>query len=79
MEDGRRSGRRLARRLLLLLRLWQFVDLVRCHVDLNSVADAVELIIGDANHVGAETEKATDFDSDGDFAAGPGHYAVHGT
>jgi len=51
-------------RRLLLLRLWQFIDLVRCNVDLNGVANAVELIIEDGNHVGAETEKATDFDCD---------------
>jgi hypothetical protein len=52
----------------LLLGLWELMDLVGCHVDLNSVAGAIELAIGYDNHVATETEKATDFDSDrGDF------------
>jgi hypothetical protein len=55
-----KAGRRVASNLALLLGLWQFMDLVRCHVDLHSVADAIELPIGNDNHVSAETKKATD-------------------
>jgi hypothetical protein len=34
------------------------------HVDLHSVADAIELPIGKDNHVAAHTEEATVFDGD---------------
>ena len=65
------AGRRVASNLALFLGLWQFFDLVRCHVDLKSVADAVEPPIGDNNHVAAETEKATNSDANrGDLAGG---------
>src|SRR5262245_14351825 len=65
--------------LTLLLGLWQLMDLVSCHVDLHSVADAIEFPIGNNNHVAAETEKATDLDPDrGDFPAGRHCHTVNG-
>src|SRR6516225_6970538 len=74
------AGRRVAINLTLLLGLRQIMDLVRCHVDLHGVADAVELPVGNDDHVAAETEEATDFDSDrGDFPAALHCHAVNGS
>src|SRR5262249_5856311 len=77
MEDGRPGRPSLCTELASRPSLWQFIDLIRCHVHLNSVAEAVELPIGDGNHVAAETEKATNLDSDGGLAAGLCHYALN--
>src|SRR5215467_5580162 len=65
--------------LTLLLGLWQLMDLVSCHIDLHSVADAIEFPIGNNDHVAAETEKATDLEPDRrDFPAGRHCYTVNG-
>ena len=58
------------------LLLWQFIEFVGCHIHLNGIADVVELIIGDRDHVAIQTENATDFDRDGDFAAESGQHAM---
>src|SRR5262245_60068956 len=73
------AGRRVESNLTLFLGLWQLMDLIRCHVDLHVVADAVELPIGNNDHVTAKTEKATNLDSDrGDFPAGRHRHTVDG-
>jgi hypothetical protein len=56
---------------------WQFIEFVRCHIHLNGIADVVEFIIGDRDHVAIQTENATDFDRDGDFAARSGQHAMN--
>ena len=61
------------------LLLWQFIEFVGCHIHLNGIADVVELIIGDRDHVAIQTENATDFDRDGDFAAESGQHAMDRT
>jgi hypothetical protein len=79
VRKGERAAVVPARMMLLPLYCpWQLIDLVSCHVDLDAIADAVELVIGDCNHVTAEAEKSTDFDSDGDFAPRSGHHTMDG-
>ena len=51
--------------------LRQVIDLVRCHVDLNGIADAVELPIGNLDEVAADPKKASNFHTDTDLSAGP--------
>src|SRR5262245_30103473 len=53
------------------------MNFVRCHVDLNRVADAVELPIREGDHVAAETEKAAYLHPDGGLAARVRDYAVN--
>ena len=53
-SDGREGGRLSAKTLFLRFSLWQFIDFIRCHADLDGVADAVELAVRDGNYVAAK-------------------------
>src|SRR5215475_6190577 len=77
MHDGRLSGRRLQQTLLLVLCGREVIHRVRCHVDLNGIADAVELVIGDRNNVATEAQETADLKPDGGLAARQHDYALN--
>jgi hypothetical protein len=58
-------------RCLLLPSLRQLIDLIGRHVDLDDVADVVELIVGNGNCPTTETQEPTYLDPNDDLATGP--------